>query len=145
MSELGERRRAAVRKLFELFSTGRWAQACDDLLAPAARWAVFPSSVAGERTLEEHRRYLGEIMKDYETFHIVPTQVVGGGADSDDIVYCAAKSQATHRHMGKYGQDYIFAFTFRAGSSSILHVKEFVDSLYSAKFFARAAKAKAKL
>ena len=55
-------------------------------------------------------------------------------------------SAAVHPIAGRYGQDYVFAFEFPPAESAaglgddlVVRVDEVVDSLWSAKFFAKLA------
>eukprot|EP01063_Lacrimia_lanifica_P014517 TRINITY_DN21092_c0_g1_i1.p3 TRINITY_DN21092_c0_g1~~TRINITY_DN21092_c0_g1_i1.p3 ORF type:complete len:156 (+),score=61.15 TRINITY_DN21092_c0_g1_i1:72-539(+) len=137
----------ALRTFFRLFTPATWERAVA-MLAEDARWEIFPRSVGRASTKAEQLVYLRDVMADFSEFKITPYDVVEGPGG---VVWCAARSEAMHKIGGRYGQDYCFTFTFREdanladGRGCIVHAKEFVDSLYAAKFFGRVEKKKAAL
>jgi ketosteroid isomerase-like protein len=142
----GPQRKAVVASLFRLYSSGQWATANSTLLEEDGRWEIQPRSVGGQRTVAEHDKYLGEVMPDFAEFSITPHLVIyeeiPGGAG---VIFATCTSRAQHRDKGAYGQDYVFTFFFRPGSLRINKVTEFVDSYYSARFFARSPKRVSKI
>ncbi|CAE8637394.1 unnamed protein product [Polarella glacialis] len=129
---LASRRKATVSALFASYSSGAWDEANLRHLAPECVWEVMPRSVRCSRSRDEHRSFLAETMKDFTDFSIVPSEMSCDG----EVVHASCRSAATHRIIGKYGQDYAFTLRFAPGSdTTIVHVREFVDSLYSAGIF----------
>jgi ketosteroid isomerase-like protein len=137
----GSQRKAVVASLFRLYSSGHYATANRTLLEEDGLWEIKPRSVGGLRSLQEHETYLAEVMPDFSEFAITPHLVVyeelPGGAG---VVFATCTSRAQHRTNGVYGQDYVFTFHFRPHSLRVSKVTEFVDSHYTARFFANKGK-----
>lgn len=81
--------------------------------------------------LARYRKWLEPMVADmFSDFSIT---VVAATAQ-DDRVVVEATSSATPTDGRFYGQEYFIAFKFNA-DGQITHVKEFVDSLFSARFY----------
>ena len=127
----------AVETFFRQFTVETWQQSAAMLL-PTANWEVYPATVGSKRGVTEHMRYLRDVMADYDSFLITPRDLV---ASADGTVYCTARSDCQHKLLGAYGQDYTFLLRVNE-AGQIAYVREFVDSLYSAKFFGKVEKMK---
>eukprot|EP01111_Echinosteliopsis_oligospora_P008203 TRINITY_DN23716_c0_g1_i1.p1 TRINITY_DN23716_c0_g1~~TRINITY_DN23716_c0_g1_i1.p1 ORF type:complete len:137 (+),score=29.41 TRINITY_DN23716_c0_g1_i1:25-435(+) len=126
---------ATVKTFFGLFKAGSTFSDVEPFLHPEATLQILPLTLkAPKRNRQEVIPFWKEQVGIFKKFEITPLHVFASADGSH--VHTKAKSKGETKNGTPYGQEYSITIELRDGL--IYKIEEFVDSLYSAQFFAKA-------